>query len=66
MQVEVNGESKDLSPGTTIQVLLADLGLDRDGIAVAVNRRVVPRSRHPETELEEGAVVEIIRAVGGG
>ncbi|TNE86546.1 MAG: sulfur carrier protein ThiS [Deltaproteobacteria bacterium] len=66
MNVVVNGEARDLPAGTTVKALLAELGLDRDGIAVAVDRRVVPRSRHESTELAEGQSVEIIRAVGGG
>ena len=66
MVVQVNGVDRQLDEGTTLAELLAELVLDRDGIAVAVERRVVPRSQHPQTVLAEGQQVEIIRAVGGG
>ena len=66
MVVRVNGVDRQLDEGTTLAELLAELDLDRDGIAVAVERRVVPRSQHPQTVLAEGKQVEIIRAVGGG
>jgi len=61
---QVGGDIADSEP--TVRVLLQDLGLDRDGIAVAVNGVVVPRNRHGETMLREGDDVEVIRAVGGG
>ena len=66
MRVRVNGADRAIQPGTTIRGLLAELGLDRDGIAVAVDRQVVPRSEHGTRRLDEGAVIEVIRAVGGG
>jgi sulfur carrier protein len=66
MTVVVNGEEREVSPELTVKALLGELGLDRDGVAVAVDRRVVPRSRHAQTRLEPGAQIEIIRAVGGG
>lgn len=66
MKVTVNGAARELPDATTVSELLQRLDLDRDGIAVAVDRTIVPRSRHPEHLLNEGAVVEVIRAVGGG
>ena len=66
MNIQLNGTVRALSPGTTVAQLIADLGLPRDGIAVAVERKVVPRGEHGAHVLEEGAEVEVIRAVGGG
>ena len=66
MKIEVNGDELELAGEATVEALLEQLGLNRDGIAVAVDHRVVPRSRHAETRLSAGARVEVIRAVGGG
>jgi sulfur carrier protein len=66
MKLVVNGKEQEMEDGSTVRQLLATLGLDRDGIAVAVDRRVVPKSAHGETTLSNGCKVEIIRAVGGG
>lgn len=66
MQVTVNGTPRELAAGTTVGDLLASLGLQRDGIAVARNRRVVPKSQHSSETLDDGDKVEIIQAVGGG
>jgi sulfur carrier protein len=66
VQLVVNGKERSVPEGSTVRDLLAELGLDRDGIAVAVNRSIVPRSEHGSATLPEGAQVEVIRAVGGG
>lgn len=66
MTVTVNGQEREVEPALTIARLLEELGIQPDGVAVAVDREVVPRSRHAEQVLAEGQRVEILRAVGGG
>ncbi|MEO0602576.1 MAG: sulfur carrier protein ThiS [Myxococcota bacterium] len=69
MRVNVNGEERTVEPDATVADLLAQLGLAEravSGLAVAVDRRVVPRSEYATKALDEGAQVEILRAVGGG
>ena len=64
--IVVNGVQRPLPEPPTVGALLAELELVRDGVAVAVNRAVVPRSRHAAHVLLEGDQVEVIQAVGGG
>ncbi len=67
MRIRLNGEERAVSDGATVATLLAELGLEtRMGVAVAVDRSVVPRRDHATTALRDGADVEVIRAVGGG
>lgn len=66
MDVVINGNPQTLEPDTTVKALLQALESDRPGVAVAVDGKVVPRSRHAETPLHAGAKIEVIRAVGGG
>ncbi len=65
MRVYVNGEERKVE-ARTVGELLALLGAPDDGVAVAMDSEVIPRSRRAETPLHEGARVEVIRAVGGG
>jgi sulfur carrier protein len=62
----VNGQSKTLPEGTTLVQLVRELGLEKNPIAVELNRQVVPRDRHGETRLAEGDRLEIVTLVGGG
>jgi sulfur carrier protein len=65
MQVRVNGEAREIAP-CSVAELLAELDAAADGVAVAVNGTVVPRSERAGRPLREGDRVEVIRAVGGG
>lgn len=66
MQIWVNGEAREVPPGQTLRQLVEDMGLEPQGVAVEVNRQVVPRGSHGERVLDEGDQVEVVRAIGGG
>jgi sulfur carrier protein len=66
VNIRLNGTPRALKPGQTLRELLEELGLHRDGIAVAINLQVLPRSQYAERALREGDAVEVIQAVGGG
>ncbi len=66
MRVQVNGESREFPPGTTVARLVAELKLSGQRIAVEVNEELVPRSAHGERLLEDGDRVEVVHAIGGG
>ena len=66
MIVSVNGERRELPPGTTIASLVEDFPTPRRGVAVAIDGEVVPRGEWLETQLAEGARVEVVAAIQGG
>ncbi|TGD89077.1 sulfur carrier protein ThiS [Mycolicibacterium sp. CH28] len=65
MKIMVNDEQVDIDDGTTVEALLATLGIPGRGIAVAIDWTVLPRSQWHST-LTEGARVEVVTAVQGG
>ena len=66
MTIRVNGDERTVRKGLNVAELLDELSLNRDGVAVAVNHNVIPRSDHDQYKIPPGANVEVIRAVGGG
>jgi sulfur carrier protein len=66
MTVSINGEARELDPGTTVAQLLAVLGAPDRGVAVAIDAEVVPRGAWEATAVPEGAQVEVLTAVQGG
>ena len=66
MVIRLNGEGRVLSEGTTVERLIADLGLGGRRVAVEVNRDIIPAEEYAGTELRGGDVVEIVHFVGGG
>ena len=64
----VNGDPLEVAAGSTIADLVAAL-TERDdprGVAVAVDRCVVPRSEWESTPARPGSLVEIVTAAAGG
>ena len=66
IEIIVNGATETVASGTTVDELLAHLGLPRERIAVELNRRVVRKSEWSETRLARGDRLEIVHFVGGG
>jgi thiamine biosynthesis protein ThiS len=66
MRVEINGEPRDIEPGSTVSMLLAELGLGGRPVAVERNAAIVPRAQHGATMLAEGDKLELVQFVGGG
>ena len=65
MKITVNDEAVEVDDETTVAALLDRLGFGAKGIAVAVDLSVLPRSEW-QTELADGARVEVVTAVQGG
>ena len=67
MKLEVNGERRELSlADATLAEVLAALGIEARGIAVACNDRVVRRGEFARQRVADGDRIEIVRAVAGG
>jgi sulfur carrier protein len=68
MKVLVNGDETELVDGATVLAAIEALELPRAGrgVAVAVDAEVVPRTEWHARELEDGARVEVVRAIQGG
>jgi len=67
--VHLNGERRDeLRDGATVAeaIALAGVAPDARGVAVAVDRTVVPRGAWERTALAPGAHVEVVTAIQGG
>lgn len=65
MQVVINGQPTSIEPSETVQDLVGRLGLT-GRIAVEINRHIVPSEHFPTRLIEDGDVIEIVRAIGGG
>jgi len=68
MRVVLNGTEAELADGATVQAAIDTLDLPAAGrgVAVAVDLEVVPRTQWETHKLDDGARVEILRAIQGG
>jgi thiamine biosynthesis protein ThiS len=65
MKLTVNGEDRDLPPGTTVRGLVQQFNLAPEKVAIELNRRLI-RSDKYDQALNEGDQIEIVTFVGGG
>jgi sulfur carrier protein len=66
IEVAVNGEQRQVPPGTSVADLVAMVSGQPTGLAAAVNGEVVPRASWAATLLADGDRVEVVTAVQGG
>ena len=66
IQVRLNGEDREFPRDTTVLGMVQELGLDRGGVAVEINRTIVPRSTFEERALAPSDEIEIVTVLGGG
>ena len=66
--ITVNGETRDVPAGLTLDDVLRHAGIDpsQSGIAVAQNGGIVRRAAWTETEVGAGDELEVITATQGG
>jgi thiamine biosynthesis protein ThiS len=65
MKIVINGQEQTFTP-TTLALLIEQLGMKQDRVAVELNRNIVPRADWAATNLAEGDQLEIVHFVGGG
>ena len=68
MKIELNGETRQVEDGATVDRIVELAGADpaSRGLAVAVAGEVVPRSQWPETVVHDQDEVEVVAAIQGG
>jgi sulfur carrier protein len=65
MKIVINGQEQTFAP-ITLALLVEQLGIKQDRVAVELNRNIVPRADWAATNLAEGDQLEIVHFVGGG
>jgi thiazole synthase len=68
MRIELNGSSRELPEGATLDLAVRESGAGEGarGVAVALDGEVVPRGEWERTPLREGQAVEVLAAIQGG
>jgi sulfur carrier protein len=68
MELTINGEKRRVDDVGTLADVLRHVGVavERGGVAVAVNDRVIPKMQWDKHEINPGDRLEVIHAVQGG
>jgi len=65
VEVIINGE-KRVVLAATLSLLVEQLGMKADRVAIELNREIVPRDQWSQCTLKDGDQLEIVHFVGGG
>ena len=66
IEVQINGESRAVPDGVTIEELLRTLDLQPKMIVVEHNGDILRRERYSEVVVGQGDALELVHFVGGG
>lgn len=66
MKISVNNKETEIANGGTLADLAAQLELPAQGVAIAVNNKMVPRTQWNDTILNKNDSLVIIKAACGG
>ncbi len=66
MNIQLNGETREVAGNITVSALLDSLELSGKRLAVEVNEDLITRGLFDTHILNEGDKVEIVQAIGGG
>lgn len=66
MEIICNGKEMMVREGISIEELVRELQLNPDTVVVECDTRIVLREEYAQKILMDGAVLELIRFVGGG
>jgi len=66
MILEINGETRTISPVSNVRELLQLLGVAEGRVAVELNRKIIRRGDWEKTAISNMDRVEIVQFVGGG
>ncbi len=66
MQIILNGETRDVADGMSVEALVLALADDPRSVAIERNLEIVPKAEHGSTILQDGDRLEVVQFVGGG
>ena len=66
MEILLNGATHSIKDGSSLNTLIEQLELKGKRLAVEINQEIIPKSEHDQYKIQQGDVIEIIHAIGGG
>ena len=66
MEIEVNGDRRQVPFAANLAEILVFLGLPKDRVAVELDRKIVRKTDWENCQVAPGAELEVVHFVGGG
>ena len=66
MNITVNGQTHEIAENSTLQILLADLGLAEKPVVIELNREAIFPRDYANSFIPNDAIIEIVVLAAGG
>ncbi len=66
MKITLNGESKNIPDGLTVEGLLQHLDIKPGRVAVEINEGIVRKATYADVRVKDGDRIEVVQFMGGG
>ena len=66
MNITVNGQTREIAENSTLQTLLADLGLAEKPVVIELNREAIFPRDYATSTIPNDAIIEIVVLAAGG
>jgi sulfur carrier protein len=66
VNISLNGEAMVVPDNATVADVVSSLAHDEKGVAVALDREIIPKSEWHDVHLHEAARIEVLMAAAGG
>ena len=66
MNITVNGQTREIAENSTLQTLLADLGLAEKPVVIELNREAIFPRDYATSVISNDAIIEIVVLAAGG
>ena len=66
IQVQVNGQEREVQSGLSVHELVESFDLNPLLIVVELNREILARDQFKDVRISDGDAVELVHFVGGG
>jgi len=66
VHIQVNGRAQSYAENTSLEQLTKQMGLFGKRIAIELNEEIKPSDQFNVIQLQEGDIVEVVQAIGGG
>ena len=66
IKIKLNGENKSIESGISLNVLINNLKIPINKVAIELNKEIIDKKKIKKVKLKNNDIIEIVQFIGGG
>ena len=66
IKIKINGKIKSINPDSTISIVLKNLKIPLNKVAIELNKEIIDKKKINKIKLNKNDKIEIVHFIGGG